>query len=120
MEILTESKQKTELLNFSPAAQQRVIELLSFAQDPKTCLRIYIAEQSCSGLECGFAFELPDPEDVVISFEGFSVIIDPISFTYLKGSTIDCVSTEQGSSLVLNTPMLKSSCGGCGCGGGSC
>jgi iron-sulfur cluster assembly accessory protein len=52
-------------------------------------------------------------DDVVVTREGATVLIDPISLTYLNGSEIDFVDDLIGASFRVNNPQAKASCG-CG------
>jgi iron-sulfur cluster assembly accessory protein len=52
-------------------------------------------------------------EDVVITREGATVLIDRISLGYLAGSEIDYVDDLIGASFKINNPQATASCG-CG------
>ena len=45
--------------------------------------------------------------------EGVTLLIDPMSFQYLKGAEIDYVENIEGAQFVIRNPNAKSTCG-CG------
>jgi iron-sulfur cluster assembly protein len=81
---------------------------------PAKGLRVGIRGGGCTGFS--YLFEWSDldarPEDRVLSFEGglVNVFIDPKSFTFLDGSTLDFVSTMMSSGFKWVNPNVKSTC----------
>ena len=64
------------------------------------------------------AKELKEAEDdLVVEAEGVRVLIDPQSGEYLKGATIDFVTSIEGTGFVFDNPNAQ---GGCGCGKSFC
>ena len=121
-------------------AARKVCSLLALEQDPGLKLRAYVTGGGCQGLQYGFALEScaePDDASVYISLPrsstpfllnffaalrganglrgsyvtGFSVLIDPISLTYLQGAHIDYVIDAQGERFVVRNPNAKTTCG---------
>jgi iron-sulfur cluster assembly accessory protein len=77
-------------------------------------LRVSVQPGGCSGFKYGLLIEDAAAEDdVIVEADGFRVFIDPFSAQYLNGTTIDYVSSMQGSGFTFNNP---NSTGGCGCG----
>ena len=91
------------------AAQKR-------ATTPKG-LRVGIRGGGCTGFAYLFEWSDAEPraEDKVLSFEDgqVRVFIDPKSFIYLDGSTLDFASTLVGRGFKWVNPNVK---GACGCG----
>jgi|SRR5688572_25509542 len=78
-------------------------------------LRIGIKAGGCSGLSYTFAWE-PAPRDGDHVFEGDSgarVFVDPKSFKFLDGTTLDYDTSLVSKGFIFNNPNAKSSCG-CG------
>ena len=68
----------------------------------------------CAGLQYGMALELEaQADDAVITAGPVTVLVDPASQEHLNGTTIDFVSSLEGSGFVFNNPNATSSCG-CG------
>jgi iron-sulfur cluster insertion protein len=52
-------------------------------------------------------------EDLVVERDGVTVVVDPVSLEYMKGSEIDFVDELIGASFQIRNPNASS---GCGCG----
>lgn len=77
-------------------------------------LRVSVMPGGCSGFKYGLVIEDRGAEDdIIVDQEGFKVFIDPFSAQYLSGTTIDFVSSMQGSGFTFSNPNAT---GGCGCG----
>ncbi len=77
-------------------------------------LRVSVMPGGCSGFKYGLVIEdAAADDDVVIDAQGIKVFVDPFSAQYIGGTTIDYVSSIQGSGFTFNNP---NSTGGCGCG----
>jgi iron-sulfur cluster assembly accessory protein len=77
-------------------------------------LRVSVQPGGCSGFKYGLLIEeQPAEDDYIVEQEGVRVFIDPFSSQYLSGTTIDYVSSMQGSGFTFKNPNAT---GGCGCG----
>jgi len=94
-------------------AARRIHEILG-REPPGTMLRVSVEGGGCSGFQYKFDMDTSKAaDDIVIMHEGATVLIDPISLTYLNGSEIDFVDDLIGASFRVNNPQAKASCG-CG------
>ena len=76
-------------------------------------LRVFIQGGGCSGFQYGFTFDEKKEGDSVIEQDGITVLVDPQSATYLKGSTVNYVEDFRGAGFSVENPNAT---GGCGCG----
>jgi iron-sulfur cluster assembly protein len=78
-------------------------------------LRIGIKAGGCSGLSYTFAWESgPREGDQVFQGpEGSRVFVDPKSYRFLQGTTLDYDTSLVSKGFIFNNPNAKSSCG-CG------
>jgi iron-sulfur cluster assembly protein len=78
-------------------------------------LRIGIKAGGCSGLSYTFAWEgAPRQGDHVFEgAEGSKVFIDPKSYRFIDGTTLDYDTSLVSKGFIFNNPNAKSSCG-CG------
>jgi iron-sulfur cluster assembly accessory protein len=70
-------------------------------------LRVWIADKNCDGFLYGVAFDDRLPDDVVLSFEGLTVLIDPGTARYIGESTVDFVDDERGRGFVVLNPKAS-------------
>ena len=83
-------------------------------EPPGTMLRVSVEGGGCSGFQYKFDVEHAQAaDDIVISRDGATVLIDQISLGYLAGSEIDFVDDLIGASFRVNNPKATASCG-CG------
>jgi iron-sulfur cluster assembly protein len=82
---------------------------------PEGGLRIAIKAGGCSGLSYTFAWEgAPRVGDHVFeAADGSKVFVDPKSFQYIQGTTLDYDTSLVSRGFIFNNPNAKSTCG-CG------
>ncbi len=78
------------------------------------CLRIAVEGGGCSGFQYEINLESTIlHDDLVLTNNQASIVIDPVSLDFLSGATIDFQEELIGSKFVINNPNATSSCG-CG------
>ena len=103
----------TESVTVTERAARRIGEILK-GEPQGTMLRVSVEGGGCSGFQYKFDMERTQAEDdILISREGATVLIDSVSLNYLAGSEIDFVDDLIGASFRINNPQAKASCG-CG------
>lgn len=77
-------------------------------------LRLGVLGGGCSGLSYQFKFDpKPRPNDKVFEYDGVNVYVDPKSYVFLNGMTLDWKDSLIHSGFVFENPNAKR---GCGCG----
>jgi iron-sulfur cluster assembly accessory protein len=67
-----------------------------------------------AGFQYKFDFDRArSDDDLVLTRDGATVLIDPVSVQYMAGAEIDFVDDLIGASFRINNPVATSSCG-CG------
>ena len=101
-------------LFFSDSAVAKVRELVEEEGNADLKLRVFVTGGGCSGFQYGFSFdEEQDEEDTVVEKGGMKLLVDPMSYQYLVGATIEYEEGLQGSQFVVRNPNASSTCG-CG------
>jgi iron-sulfur cluster assembly accessory protein len=97
----------------SASAAKRIGAILKAEPEPMM-LRLAVTGGGCSGFQ--YNFTLDDArmdDDLVLTRDDATVLIDPVSLDFLKGAEIDFVDDLIGAAFKVNNPNAKSSCG-CG------
>lgn len=77
-------------------------------------LRLGVQGGGCSGMSYLFRLDAgPKTTDHVFQFDGVQVYVDPKSFPYLSGLTLDFTESIMQSAFVWNNPNATK---GCSCG----
>ncbi|GAA3558988.1 iron-sulfur cluster insertion protein ErpA [Marinobacter xestospongiae] len=101
-------------LFFSDNAVAKVRELVEEEENSDLKLRVFVTGGGCSGFQYGFSFdENQEEDDTVIERGGMVLLVDPMSYQYLVGATVDYQEGLQGSQFVVQNPNASSTCG-CG------
>jgi iron-sulfur cluster insertion protein len=99
---------------FTDAAARKTMELILEERNPELKLRVYISGGGCSGFQYGFMFdEATAEDDIKITNDGDTLLIDPMSFQYLMGAEVDYTENLQGAQFVIRNPNASTTCG-CG------
>ncbi|MCS5592590.1 MAG: iron-sulfur cluster insertion protein ErpA [Gammaproteobacteria bacterium] len=101
-------------ITFSDSAANRVAQLIKEEKNPGLRLRVYITGGGCSGFSYGFTFDENIKEgDSGVNNQGVQLVIDPMSYQYLIGSTVNYLEDLQGARFIVSNPNAKTTCG-CG------
>lgn len=97
----------------SDSAAKRIAQIVE-KESGVNALRVAVLGGGCSGFQ--YTFDLVDqsqPDDLVITHQGATVLIDPMSLEFMAGSEIDFVDELIGQSFQIKNPNATASCG-CG------
>ena len=102
-----------EPVTLSARAAKRVAEILKAETDP-VMLRVAVTGGGCSGFQYNYTLDdVRLDDDLVIAKDGATVLVDPVSLEFLKGSEIDFTDDLIGAAFKIVNPNAQSSCG-CG------
>ncbi len=97
----------------SASAAKRIRELAA-KEAGAVKLRLAVSGGGCSGFSYGFAFdEQVQDDDLVVTRDGATLLVDSVSLDLLRGSEVDYVDDLVGASFQVRNPNAVSSCG-CG------
>ena len=94
-------------------AIEEVKQMIAKENRQNAGLRIGVKGGGCSGLSYFLNFDQKHETDNEFNFEGLPVYVDPKSFLYLKGTTLDYVDTLQEKGFRFVNPNADKTCG-CG------
>jgi iron-sulfur cluster assembly accessory protein len=102
-----------EPVTVSERAARKIGDILK-GEQPGSMLRVSVEGGGCSGFQYKFdiARDRAD-DDLVITRDGATVLIDSVSVGYMAGSEIDFVDDLIGASFKVKNPKATMSCG-CG------
>ena len=103
----------TDILTITNRAADRIIKIISEAQEEVIGVKVGVDKTGCSG----YAYKLDYAKDVegcdVIETRGVKVFIEPSAVMFLMGSQMDYTTDKLSSRFTFNNPNEKSTCG-CG------
>src|SRR5437867_2456041 len=111
MSAVTETEPVVDITE--SAALQIKSLLTNDSENAGKALRVYIEAGGCSGMQYGMVFDEKRADDLASEFYGVSVLVDPISANYLRGSVVDFVDSLNGGGFKISNPNARQSCG-CG------
>ncbi len=101
-------------VTLTSAAAAKVADLIAREDEGIMALRLGVRPGGCSG----FSYELEldskiDDADIVNTFDGVKLVVDPQSMEKVNGAEIDYRDTLQGAGFHINNPNVERACG-CG------
>ncbi|MBF0491986.1 MAG: iron-sulfur cluster insertion protein ErpA [Deltaproteobacteria bacterium] len=102
------------MITLTEKAVNHVKKMLTEQNTPDSAVRVGVVGGGCAGLSYKFTFEeKATEEDQVVEQNGVKILLDPKSYLFLNGVTIDYHSDLMSSGFTFHNPNAKSSCG-CG------
>ena len=104
----------SETVTVSERAARKIGDILK-SEPPGAMLRVSVEGGGCSGFQYKFDIERAKAaaDDLAISRDGVTVLVDSISVNYMKGAEIDFVDDLIGAAFKVKNPNATASCG-CG------
>jgi iron-sulfur cluster assembly accessory protein len=110
-QVETQTEIRTDGINLSNAAADKVRSLLDQEGRDDLKLRIAVQPGGCSGLRYQLFFDERDLDgDTVTDFDGVEVVVDRMSIPYLNGALIDFVDTIEKQGFTIDNPNAGGSC----------
>ena len=102
-----------EGIKLTPDAIGEFKRMIAKEQKGEAGLRVGVKGGGCSGLSYFLNFDQKKEKDNEFDFEGLKVYVDPKSFLYLNGITLDYVDGLQEKGFRFINPNASKTCG-CG------
>jgi iron-sulfur cluster assembly protein len=114
MNAQTKTRTRPAAVLLTPAAEQRIADLMAKAPEGTIGVRLSTPRRGCSGLAYSVDYVAEaKPFDERIETPGGTFFIDGASVLYLVGSTMDWREDDFTAGFVFQNPNAK---GACGCG----
>ena len=114
MNAETKTRVRPAAIILTPAAEQRIADLMARAPEDAIGVKLSTPRRGCSGLAYSVDYVAQaDPFDERIETPGGIFYVDGGSLLYLIGSTMDWVEDDFTAGFVFQNPNAK---GACGCG----
>lgn len=98
------------MIQVTSKAVERIRQILA-KEGVSGGLRLGVQGGGCSGLSYQFKLETRErPSDHVFGFDDVKVLIDPKSFVYLDGLTLDYKESLIQSGFVIENPNAQKTC----------
>ena len=110
----TKVRARPAAITLTPAAEQRIADLMAGAPEAAIGVKLSTPRRGCSGLAYSVDYVSQEAKfDEKIATPGGVLYIDGASVLYLVGSTMDWVEDDFTAGFVFTNPNAK---GACGCG----
>ncbi len=111
---MAETLEKSLDVTLTDRAVRQIAVLLAKDEHRGMAFRIAVAGGGCSGFQYSFTFDdAATADDRTIERNGAKVLIDDMSWEYLRGSQVDYVEELIGARFEIANPNAASTCG-CG------
>ncbi len=101
-------------VNLTESAVKQVKQLIESQNLQNVYLRMGVRGGGCSGLSYNLELDTEvGQHDKAFEIDGIKVVVDPKSYLYLNGTTLDYVTQGLTGGFTFVNPNAKSSCG-CG------
>ena len=102
-------------LTLPPKVTDRAFERLAEigASQQGQALRVAVDGGRCSGFQYDIKLDAPADDDLVLTKDGETVVVDAVSLPFLANAVIDFSEELIGARFVIENPNATSSCG-CG------
>jgi len=104
-----------EEISIDKRAAQALREFIKSSEESEKepVLRIQIRGGGCAGFQYHLSLDFPKDGDLIFKSLGETIITDPESFEFIKGSEITYTDGLNGAGFDVINPRAKSACG-CG------
>ena len=101
------------VVRLTPSAISEVKALLEKPENSGKFLRVYVEKGGCSGMQYSLVFDEQRPDDILTEVDSLTVVIDPFSAQYLRGSVVDFSDSLTAGGFKISNPNATQTCG-CG------
>ncbi len=101
------------VVSLTHRAAEEARTMLAKPENAGKALRLFVEQGGCSGMQYNMVFDEKRDGDWAAEQHGVTVLVDPFSATYLRGTVVDFSAALTGGGFKISNPNAKQSCG-CG------
>jgi iron-sulfur cluster assembly accessory protein len=101
------------VISLTQSAADEVKAMLNLPENAGKLMRVYVEQGGCSGMQYSMVFDENRPDDFTVEMFGVTVLVDPFSAKYLKGTVVDFSDALTSGGFKIANPNARQSCG-CG------
>ena len=101
------------VVSLTHSAAEEARTMLAKPENAGKVLRLFVEQGGCSGMQYNMVFDEKRDGDWTAEQDGVTVLVDPFSATYLRGTVVDFSAALTGGGFKISNPNAKQSCG-CG------
>jgi iron-sulfur cluster assembly protein len=102
-----------QVISVTENAAVEIKAILANPENQGKTLRVFVEQGGCSGMQYSMTFDEKRENDLSAEAHGVSVVVDPFSAKYLRGTVVDFSDELTGGGFKISNPNAKQSCG-CG------
>ena len=103
------------MLTVTPVALEKIRDIIKEQDEEGASLRVMVAGMGCGGPQYMMTLDKDiTDDDVTVTEDGLTIVVDPQSAPVLEGSEIDFIESLERSGFTVNNPNIEVSGGGCG------
>ena len=97
-------------IQLTPEAVEEVSRMVQKEKREGVGLRLGVKGGGCSGLFYAMDFDLQKEGDQIFTYGSLKVLVDPKSYLYLQGTTLDYADTLQDKGFKFRNPQANKTC----------
>ncbi|GBQ86093.1 iron-sulfur cluster assembly accessory protein [Gluconacetobacter johannae DSM 13595] len=99
------------MIQLTDSACEAVRSAIAGAKTPVEGIRIMVQSGGCSGFKYMMGLvSAPEPDDIIVEFDGVKVFVDAESGPHIEGTTVDFVVSLEQSGFAFDNPNAGSKC----------
>ena len=101
------------MIKLTQSAAEKILDLQKENGAEDKFMRLSVEPGGCSGMEYAMGFEDKKEDDELLKSNGVSLVVDPVSLTYLEEIEVDFDDGLHGKGFEIRNPNAQNTCG-CG------
>ncbi len=101
------------MIKLTQSAAEKILNLQKENGAEDQFMRLSVEPGGCSGMEYAMGFGDKNEDDELVESNGVSLVVDPVSLTYIEDVEVDFDDGLHGKGFEIRNPNAQNTCG-CG------